>query len=91
MEIIGILAAILVIVLLFKLIGTLLHLSIWVITLPFKILGAFLGIIIFIAVLIPAGIVGAMTSIIVLPLALLIPLLPFLIIAFGLWLIFRNN
>jgi hypothetical protein len=91
MEIIAILVAVLVIVIIFKIIFAILHIGFWALTLPFKILGALLGLIIFFVVLIPAGIVALLAGLVVVPIALIIPLLPVIAIAFGLWLLMRNN
>ena len=91
MEIIGILIAVLIIIAFLKLIGLLFHAGIWVIALPFKILFAVIGAIITVAILVPLGVFGAIASIILIPLALIIPLAPFIIIGLGIWLLVRKN
>lgn len=91
MEIIGILIAVIIILAFVKLLGLLFHAGVWVIALPFKILFAVIGAIITLAILVPLGVFGALASIIVIPLALLIPLAPFLLIGFGVWLLVRKN
>jgi len=91
MEIIGILLIVLIVIGLFKILGLFFHVGIWMIALPFKILGLVIASVVLVAVLIPLGILGALASIIVAPLALLIPLLPFLLVGAGIWLILRHN
>ncbi|MBN1406531.1 MAG: hypothetical protein JW956_02005 [Calditrichaceae bacterium] len=91
MEIIGILIAVVIIVAFIKFLGLLLHAGIWVIALPFKIIFAVIGTIIMVAILIPLGILGAIASIVVIPMTLIVPLTPFLLIGLGLWLLIRKN
>ena len=91
MEIIGILIAVVIIIIFLKLLGILFHAGVWAIALPFKIIGAVIGVIITLVVLIPLGIFGALTSIFIIPLALIIPLAPFLLIGLGIWLLVRKN
>ncbi|MEJ2544037.1 MAG: hypothetical protein P8Y99_08210 [Calditrichaceae bacterium] len=91
MEIIGILIAVVIIIAFVKLLGILFHAGVWVIALPFKILFAVIGAIISVAIFVPLGVFGVLASIIVIPLALIIPLAPFLIIGLGIWLLVRKN
>jgi hypothetical protein len=91
MEIIGIIIAVVIIIAFVKLLGILFHAGVWVIALPFKILFAVIGAIISVAIFVPLGVFGVLASIIVIPLALIIPLAPFLIIGLGIWLLVRKN
>ena len=91
MEILGILLIVIIVVAFLKFLGLIFHAGLWAIALPFKIIGALLVTLITIAVFIPLGILGALASIIMIPFALTIPLVPFLLVGLGVWLIVRKN
>lgn len=91
MEIIGVLLIVLIIIAFLKLLGLIFHAGVWVVALPFKIIGAILGSLVMVAILIPLGILGAITSIIMIPIAIIIPLAPFILVGLGIWLLIRKN
>lgn len=90
MEIISILLIVLLGIFFLKLFALFFQAGIWVIALPFKILAFLISTVVIVAVLIPLGIVAGLLSIIVLPLALIGPLLPFLLLGLGLWLFLKK-
>ena len=91
MEIIGIIIAVLIIIAFLKLLSIIFHAGVWVIALPFKIIGAVIGALVMLVVLIPLGIFGLLASVIMIPIALIIPLIPFILIGFGIWLLVKKN
>jgi len=91
LEIIGVLLIVLIVVAFFKILGVVFHAGVWVLALPFKILGVLIGALVLFAVLIPLGVVGVLASVIMIPLALIVALLPFILVGAGLWLLLRNN
>ena len=91
MEIIGVLIVVLIIIAFLKLLGVIFHAGVWVIALPFKIIGAVLGLLVMVVILVPLGIFGALASIIMIPIALIIPLAPFIVVGLGIWLLVKKN
>lgn len=90
MEVIAILLFVLFGVLFLKILGALFHVGIFVLTLPFKLLAfVFSGLVVFL-VLIPLGVVAGLASLVVLPFALLTPLLPIALIGFAVWIFLRD-
>ena len=91
MEIIGVLIVVLIIIAFLKLLGVIFHAGVWVIALPFKIIGAVLGLLVMVVILVPLGIFGALASIIMIPIAIIIPLAPFILVGLGIWLLVKKN
>ena len=91
MEIIGVILAVLIIVAFLKLIGIIFHAGVWVIALPFKIIGAVIGSLIMLAIFIPLGVLGILASVIMIPIAIIIPLTPFILVGLGIWLLVKKN
>jgi hypothetical protein len=67
------------------------HLGIFMITLPFKILSTLLSIIIVGFIMIPLGIVGGLAALIAIPIAILIPLIPIVLILWGVFLLGKSS
>lgn len=91
MEIIGILIVVLIIIAFLKFLGIIFHAGVWAIALPFKIIGAVIGSLIMLFIFIPFGILGVLASVIMIPIALIIPLAPFILVGLGIWLLVRKN
>lgn len=91
MEIITLLLIVFIAYVVLKLFAAFFHVGIWLLALPFKLLAVVLSSLFVIFVFIPLGVVGALLSLIALPVALLVFLLPFLLIAAGLWLLLRQR
>ena len=91
MELIILLLIILVAYIIMKLMTVFFHAGIWLLALPFKLLALLLSSIIVVFVLVPLGVVGALLSLLAVPLAFFIYLLPFLLIILGLWLLQRQH
>ena len=91
MEIISILLIIGLAFVFLKALALMLHVGIWMLALPFKILAVLLSAFVVVFVFIPVGLVGALAGLILLPFALIVPLLPFILIAAGvIWLLRRS-
>ena len=91
MEIIGVILAVLIIVAFLKLICIIFHAGVWVIALPFKIIVAVIGSLIMLAIFIPLGVLGILASVIMIPIAIIIPLTPFILVGLGIWLLVKKN
>lgn len=91
MEIIVILLAVILILAFLKFLGLIFHAGVWIIALPFKIIGLLIASVVMIAVFIPLGVLGAIASIVMIPVVIIIPLAPFIIIALGIWLLVKRN
>ena len=67
------------------------NIAIFAIALPFKILAFVLATLIGVILLVPLGLFVGLIGILIAPLAILAALIPFILIAIGLVLIFRNS
>ena len=88
MELIGFLLFVVIVIGLIKVAALLFKTTFFLISIPFQIIGALLlsGLLF---ILIPVGFITGILSIILAPLALLIPLMPFILIAVGIYLLAR--
>ncbi len=91
MEIVSLLLIVFFAYIFLKLFGAFFHAGIWLLALPFKILAVALSIVVTLVVLVPLGFAGALLSLIAIPAALFVLLLPLLLIVGGLWLLFRQS
>ncbi len=74
----------------FKLLGVFFHVGITVLSIPFIVIGTILTVILGAFFIIQAGIIAGLAGILVIPLAILSPLLPVLLIVAGIiWLLRR--
>ncbi|NIR48131.1 hypothetical protein GWO43_06755 [candidate division KSB1 bacterium] len=73
----------------FKIIGVVFKAGIFVLSIPFQIFGALLGVLLVI-LLVPFAVVAGVLTAVLAPLFILGPFLPFLLILFGLYLVFRH-
>ncbi len=67
------------------------HLGIFMITLPFKIFAVLISILLVVLIMVPLGIVGGIAAIIAVPFAIIMPLLPILLILWGVYLLGRMS
>jgi hypothetical protein len=67
------------------------HVGIFVITLPFKILSIVLSTLIVLLIMIPLGIVGGLAALVAIPFAILIPLIPIVLILWGVYLLGKSS
>ncbi|MFQ5650517.1 MAG: hypothetical protein ACE5IY_11295 [bacterium] len=74
----------------FKLLGVLFKAGIFVLTLPLQIIGAVLGVVV-LMVLVPFAMVAGVVATVLAPLLAVGPLLPFLLILLGVYLIGRHH
>jgi hypothetical protein len=77
--------------LLLKVIGALFHVTFAVLALPFQLLAAVGAVILTVILIIPFAIVAGVLGILLAPLLLILPLLPIILIGFGLLLLLRRN
>ena len=91
MELISALILILLVVVFLKILGVIFHAGIFVLVLPLKLLAIALSAIVFAVVLVPLGLVAGLAGLVVLPVVLIGPLLPFVLLGGGLYLLFRNR
>ncbi len=73
-----------------KLFAVFFHVGILMIAFPFKILGLVFVLLLIPLILVPLGLFAGLAGILLAPLALILPLLPVLIIAIGIWLLLKN-
>ena len=74
-----------------KVIGALFHVTFALLALPFQILAALGVVLVSLVLVIPLALVTGVLGILVAPFLLLAPLLPFIIIGLGLFLVLRRN
>jgi hypothetical protein len=67
------------------------HIGVFMITLPFKILSVILSALIVFLILIPLGIVGGLAALIAIPIAVIIPLIPIVLILWGVYLLGKSS
>ena len=91
MEILSVLLIILFAVLFLKVFSFLLHTGIFILTLPIKILSVVLATVVVFALLLPLGVVGVLAGLLVTPLVLLVILLPFFLIIYGIYLLVNRS
>lgn len=91
MELVSILLILLLAWAIFKAFGFFFDLAAFVILLPIKLLALAIATLLVVFVLIPIGLVAGIASIVVAPLALLLPVLPFLLIGLGIYLLVRHR
>ena len=91
MEIVSILFIILFAVLFLKAVSFILHTGIFILTLPIKIFSVVLATVVVFAVLLPLGVVGVIAGLLVTPLVLLVILLPFFLIIYGIYLLVNRS
>lgn len=91
MELIGILFIAFIIFLFLKLIALFFDVAIFAIALPFKILAIVFGAIFGVFLLIPLGLFAGLLGLLIAPLAIIGALLPVILIAIGIILVFKNS
>jgi hypothetical protein len=74
-----------------KIIGAIFHLTFAALALPFQILAAVGAVLLSVILIIPFAILAGVLGILLAPLLLIVPLLPFILIGFGLFLLLRRN
>jgi len=90
MEILAILFIFIFAVIFLKFFAVLFHTGMFLILLPFKILAFVLSTLLVIFVLLPLGIVGAITSLLLAPLALAFVFMPLILIIWGIFLLLKE-
>ncbi len=80
MELIVIFMFIFTVVLVFKLLGAMLHVAVFALTLPFQIIGFLVSVLVFTLVALPLGLIFGAIGLFMLPVILFFKLLPFLLI-----------
>lgn len=73
-----------------KLFGVFFHAGVFMIALPFTILGLVIALVLTPLILVPLGLFAGLAGILLMPFAFVLPLLPVLIIAAGIWLLLKN-
>ena len=91
MELITILLIVFVALFFFKIMALFLDVAIFAIALPFKILGVLIASFVTFLLLIPLGIVAAISALFITPFFILLNLTPFILIAAGLYLMLRKD
>ena len=91
MEIIAILLIIVVAILFLKILSFLLNVGIFMLTIPIKILDFILATFVVVFVLVPVGLVSGLAGLILVPLVILIPLLPFSLLLIGVILLLKKS
>jgi len=71
--------------------GLIFNAGIFMLALPFKLLAFFLSIILVVFVMIPIGIVGAAATVLLLPLAIIPPLVPYILLGVGLYYLLKRR
>jgi len=74
-----------------KIVGAIFHLTFAALALPFQILAALGAVVLSIILIIPFAVLAGVLGILLAPLLLIVPLLPFILIGFGLLLLLRRN
>lgn len=90
MEVLGLLFLVLFVLVALKIFSFFLNVTIFAIALPLKILAIVFGGLIFGLVCIPLGLFAGLASLVLAPFLILLPLAPFLLIIFGVYLIAKN-
>ena len=91
MELIAILFLVICAVLFLKLLAFFVQAGVFIITVPLKIIGFIVSMLLLFFVLIPAGVLSALASLVFVPITLLIILSPLLLIIFLLVLVLRRS
>ena len=74
-----------------KVIGAIFHLTFAALALPFQIFAAVGAVLLSVILIIPFAVVAGVLGILLAPLLLIVPLIPFILIGFGLLLLLRSN
>ncbi|NOX88987.1 MAG: hypothetical protein GXO77_08175 [Calditrichaeota bacterium] len=74
-----------------KIFGLVFHVGIFMLTLPFKILGIIIAVLLLPLILVPLGILAGLAGILMIPFALIGPLLPVALIGLGIWALLRRS
>ena len=91
MELVSLLLIVLFAWLFIKLFAFFFHTAAALLILPFKLLAVGLASLLVIFVFVPLGFVAAIAGAVLAPLAILVPLLPFLLIGLGIYLLAKNS
>lgn len=67
------------------------HLGIFMITLPFKLLALVISVLVVVLIMIPLGIVGGLAALITIPVVILIPLIPVVLVLWGVYLLGKSS
>ena len=91
MEVLSVLLIAVFVVIFLKLFSILLHTGVFLLTLPIKILSVLLSLFVVLIVLVPVGIVGALAGLLAVPLIVVVLLLPFFLILYGIYLLINRS